>query len=54
MPSGLRTPVASISVRVWIGIHQTFGMPGKLQLRVHLARCSSSQVMPGAPLGRAA
>ena len=28
MPSGLRTPVASISVRVWIGIHQTLGMPG--------------------------
>jgi hypothetical protein len=27
MPRGLRTPVASISVRVWIGIHQTFGIP---------------------------
>gem|GEM_PF-4123183 len=28
MPSGLRTPVDSISVRVWIGIQKMFGMPG--------------------------
>ncbi len=28
MPSWLRMPVASISVRVWIGIQKRFGMPG--------------------------
>jgi hypothetical protein len=28
MPSGARMPVESISVRVWIGIHQIPGMPG--------------------------
>ena len=28
VPSSGMTPVASISVRVWIGIHQMLGMPG--------------------------
>ena len=45
MPSGLRTPVASISVRVWIGIHQTFGMPGKCSFS-SMSLMRSSQVTP--------
>ena len=45
MPSGLRTPVASISVRVWIGIHQTFGMPGKRSFS-SISSMSASHVMP--------
>ena len=47
MPRGLRIPVASISVRVWIGIHHTFGMPGILDPLVHLPDRDRSQVMPG-------
>ncbi len=43
MPSGLRTPVASISVRVWIGIHQTLGMPGKCSVASSLR----DQRLPG-------
>ena len=36
-PSSLRIPVASISVRVWIGIQKRFGRPGQLDARVELA-----------------
>ena len=32
IPTGLRTPVVIISVRVWIGIHQMFGKPGMRSL----------------------
>ena len=39
-------PVASISVRVWIGIHQMFGMPGKRIVR-SISPSSRSHVMPG-------
>ena len=45
IPSGLRTPVASISVRVWIGIHQTLGMPVNCMAASSLVT-SASQVSP--------
>jgi len=44
-PSGLRTPVASISVRVWMGIHQTLGMPANCMAPSSL-RTSASQSSP--------
>ena len=44
MPSGLRTPVASISVRVWIGIHQTLGMPGKCSVASILLTSASQRL----------
>jgi hypothetical protein len=45
IPSGLRTPVDSISVRVWIGIHQMFGMPGYDSFS-SISATRRSQVMP--------
>ena len=45
MPSGLRMPVASISVRVWIGIHQTLGMPGYWSF----SSISRDEAVPGQP-----
>ena len=46
MPTGLRTPVVIISVRVWIGIHQMFGNPGMRSL-ASISSSNRSQVMPG-------
>ena len=45
-PSSLRIPVASISVRVWIGIQKRFGRPGK-RTRASSSRSRSSRVSPG-------
>ena len=45
IPSGLRTPVASISVRVWMGIHQTLGIPVNCRAASSLLT-SASQVSP--------
>ena len=45
IPTALRTPVASISLRVWIGIHQMLGMPGK-RMRRSMSLISRSHVMP--------
>ena len=45
MPSTLRKPVVSISVRVWIGIQKMFAMPGVLIL-AFISASSLSQVIP--------
>ena len=44
---GLRTPVASISVRVWMGIHQRLDIPGNCIL-ASMALTRSSQLLPDA------
>ena len=45
IPTGLRTPVVIISVRVWIGIHQMFGNPG-IRSFASISSSRRSQVMP--------
>ena len=44
-PTGVRKPVASISVRVMIGIQKMLGMPGKRIVR-SISSLRRSQVMP--------
>ena len=45
IPRAERMPVASISVRVWMGIHQIFGIPGK-RMALSISPMSLSQVIP--------